>query len=363
MLHKEYGRTGKILGAIGCGGMRLPHPENPEEGIAILHAARRAGINYFDTAPYYCDDRSEAIFGEALRTMPPAPLPLYVSSKCSRPEAAEFRRGLERSLERLGLARIDFFHIWCVMDPADWRSRVDGGALAAALKAKEEGLIGHVCVSTHMTGPEIERMLADHPEIEGVTLGTCAINFPYRLQGVQAARRLGRGVVAMNPLGGGLIPQHPDAFDFIRGPDDPDVVTAALRFLVSDPAITTALVGFSSVAHVEAAVRAVESFEPYGPEHLENLRARIQQDFNEMCTGCGYCLPCPQGIPIPRYMDVHNLMQLGASADEIRGRLKYHWDMTPAQAAECVECGQCEARCTQHLPIIDRLKKVAAFRM
>ena len=160
MLHKEYGRTGITLGAIGCGGMRLPNPQDHDKGIEVLHAARRAGITYFDTAPYYCDNQSETIFGEALRTMPPSPLPLYVSSKCSRPEGSEFRRGLEKSLARLGL------------------SRIDGGALAAALKAKEEGLVGHVCVSTHMTGPDIERMLADHPEIEGVTLGTCAINFP-----------------------------------------------------------------------------------------------------------------------------------------------------------------------------------------
>ena len=362
MLYKHYGATGKQLSAIGFGGMRLPNPQRHDEGIALLHAARRAGITYFDTAPYYCDDQSEAIFGEALRSMPPSPLPLYTSSKCSRPAGSDFRRGLEQSLDRLGLPQITFFHIWCVMDPADWKARVAGGALREALRAKEEGLIGHVCVSTHMTGPEIGQMLADHPEIEGVTLGYCAINFPYRIQGVQAARRLGRGVVAMNPLGGGLIPQHPDVFDFIRAPGDPDVVTAALRFLVSDPAITTALVGFSSIAHVEAAVRAVENFTPHAPEHLEAIRARIQQDFNKMCTGCGYCLPCPQGIPIPRYMDVHNLMQLKASDDEIRARFKYHWDMTPEKAAECVECGLCESRCTQHLPIIDRLKKVAAFK-
>ena len=363
MIYKDYGTTGKQLSAIGCGGMRLPNPANPADGVAVLHAARRAGITYFDTAPYYCDDRSEDIFGEALRSMPSSPLPLYTSSKCSRPSGADFRSSLEKSLARLGVSQITFFHLWCVMDPADWKSRVAGGALAAALRAKEEGLIGHVCVSTHMNGAEIEQMLSDHPEIEGVTLGYCAINFPYRRQGVEAALRLGKGVVAMNPLGGGLIPQHSDVFDFIRAPGDSDVVTAALRFLVSDPGITAALVGFSSVDQVAAAVRAFDGFTPHRAEHLAAIRARIEQDFNEMCTGCGYCLPCPRGIPIPRFMDVHNLMQLKASDDEIRGRLKYHWDMTPEKAAECVECGQCEARCTQHLPIIDRLKKVAAFKI
>ena len=362
MIYKEYGATGKRVSAIGFGGMRLPNPRRHEEGIALLHAARRAGINYFDTAPYYCEDHSEAIFGEALRTMPPAPAPLYVSSKCSEPDGAAFRRGLEKSLQRLGLSRIDFFHVWCVMDPADWQARLKGGAIRAALKAKEEGLVGHVCVSTHMNGPDIERMLADHPEIEGLTLGYCAINFPYRRQGVDAACRLRQGVVAMNPLGGGLIPQHPEAFDFIRAPGDPDVVTAALRFVVLDPAIAVALVGFTTPDHLAAAVRAIADFTPPDAAHLAAIRANIEKDFNEMCTGCGYCLPCPQGIPISRYMDVHNLMQLGAGDEEIRGRLKYHWDMTSAQAAECVECGLCESRCTQHLPIIARLKKVAAFK-
>ncbi len=363
MLYNCYGTTGKPISTIGFGGMRLPDPMHHEKGIALLHAARRAGITYFDTAPYYCDDQSEVIFGEALRSMPPSPLPLYTSSKCSCPSASDFRRGLEQSLARLGVAQITFFHIWCVMDPADWRARVQGGALREALKAKEEGLIGHVCVSTHMTGPEIERMLTDHPEIEGVTLGYCAINFPYRRQGVEAAARLRRGVVAMNPLGGGLIPQHPDVFDFIRAPGDPDVVSAALRFLASDPGITCALVGFSSEAHIDQAVRALDGFEARSPEHLENLRNRIERDFNEMCTGCGYCLPCPQGIPIPRFMDIHNLLQLKCTDEEMRFRFKYHWDLTPQQAAECVECGQCESRCTQHLPIIDRLKTLARFRM
>ena len=363
MLYKSHGQTGKQLSAIGFGGMRLPTPRNHDAGIALLHAARRAGITYFDTAPYYCDDQSEDIFGEAFRSMPASPLPLYTSSKCSRPAASDFRRGLEKSLARLGLPQITFFHLWCVMDPADWQARVAGGALQEALKAKAEGLIGHVCVSTHMNGPEIAQLLADHPEIEAVTLGYCAINFPYRQQGVEAARRLQKGVVAMNPLGGGLIPQHPDTFDFIRGPGDPDVVAAALRFLVSDPGITTALVGFNSEAHVAAAVGALDRFVPHPPDHLEAIRAAIQKDFNEMCTGCGYCLPCPQGIPIPRYMDIHNLVQLKASDDDIRARFKYHWDMTPAKAAECVECGLCESRCTQHLPIIQRLRKVAAFRL
>lgn len=361
MIYNPFGHTGKCLSAVGFGGMRLPDPAHPEVAIALLHEARRAGITYFDTAPFYCDDRSEDIFGEALRSMPDSPLPLYVSSKCQESDGDAFRRSLEKSLSRLGLSRITVFHVWCVMNPDDWKSRVDGGALAAALRAKDEGLIEHVCVSTHMRGPEIARLIDDHPEIEALTLGYCAINFPYRREGVEAARRLGKGVVAMNPLGGGLIPRHAEAFDFIRDADDPDVVTAAIRFLVSDPAITTALIGFHSIGEVAAAVRAIDGFSPHPAPHLEEIRSRIEHDFNHMCTGCGYCLPCPRGIPIPQYMDIFNLMQLKAGEEALRVRFRLHWGLEPEGAARCIECGLCESRCTQHLPIIDRLKTLAAF--
>ena len=105
MRTNPYGSTGKQLSVIGFGGMRLPTPKNHDAGIALLHAARRAGVNYFDPAPNYCDDQSEIIFGEAIRTMPPADTPLYTSSKSYHPKASDFRRGLEQSLRRLGVPK------------------------------------------------------------------------------------------------------------------------------------------------------------------------------------------------------------------------------------------------------------------
>ena len=359
MLYKEYGSTGKKISVISFGGMRFPNPDDVEGSAELVLYAHNKGVNYFDTAPGYCKDKSEDIIGAAVRQMPPGSF--YVSTKCGSPSGDEVRKSIERSLQRLGLDRIHFFHIWCVLTPEAWEERKRGGAVEAALRAKEEGLVEHVVWSTHMRGNEIAAVIREGI-FEGVTLGYNAINFPFREEGVRAAGEARIGVVTMNPLGGGLIPRHAERFDFIRGPDDPDVVTAALRFNISHPEITSALVGFSTREQIDAACAAVEDFQPYPPEHLDRVRRRITENFNELCTGCGYCMPCPSGVDIPKLMDAYNFMLLEQNRQAALNRLRWHWGLRPEAATACTECGRCEKLCTQHLPIIQRLKEIAALR-
>ena len=115
----------------------------------------------------------------------------------------------------------------------------EGGAVDEALKAKGEGLIKHLAVSSHLQGDQIREILAEGP-LEGVTLGYSAINFPYRQAAIDAAGEMGLGVVTMNPLGGGLIPNNAEKFDFIRTEADESVVAAALRFNISQAPVSSA---------------------------------------------------------------------------------------------------------------------------
>ncbi|HUT61496.1 MAG TPA: aldo/keto reductase [Phycisphaerae bacterium] len=354
MLRKPYGRTGKELTVIGCGGMRFAEPEKIDANAEVVLHAYERGINYFDTAPGYCKDHSEEIVGAAVKQM--APGTFYVSTKCSSESGSKLTESLERSLKRLNVEKIDFFHIWCVVTLDQWKRR--GEAVKAALKAKEQGLVEHVAISSHLPGNELKGVLAEG-HFEGVTLGYSAINFPYRQEAVESAGRMGLGVVAMNPLGGGLIPQNPERLDFLRGPNDGTVVDAALRFVVSSPHITTALVGFTTKQHVDEAVSAVEDFQPYPPEHFERMKGSIIEAFDDLCTGCGYCLPCPQEVQIPKLMDAYNHLLLGGNRDSMRSRLKWHWGLSPEAAAACSMCGECEDKCTQHLPIRERMKLIS----
>ena len=361
MLYRPFGQTGKRLSVIGAGCMRFPTPPGEREiertAEVLLHAHAR-GVNYFDTAPIYCGDRSEEIVGAAVRQLKPGTF--YLSSKCGEDDGAAFRKGLERSLQRLGVDRIHFFHVWCLMNPADWSARKRGGAIREALRAREEGLIERLVFSSHMDGGETATVIAEGI-FEGVTLGFNAANFRFRRAALEAAARAGLGVVTMNPLAGGLIPAHPKRFDFIRAQGDPDVVTAALRFNLSHSAITCALVGFRDKADVDSALAALDSFTPRTDAEIARVERHLEEGFDGLCTGCEYCLPCPADIPIPRMMDAYNMLILEGDKKAVLERLHWQWSMDKAVAGRCTACGACEERCTQHLPIMERLKEIRSM--
>lgn len=360
MIYRTYGQTGRDVSVIGFGGMRFPDPQNIKRNAELILYAYDQGITYFDTAPFYCNDKSEASMGAAFRQMKADTF--TVSTKCGLSSGKELRESLERSLDRLGVDQIDFFNIWCVKSKEEWEARKTGGAVDALLKARDEGLVKHVVCSTHMARDEATEIF-NEGLFKGVTLGYNAINFPFREQVISDAAARNMGVVVMNPLGGGLIPQHAERFDFIRADGDPDVVHAGLRFVLSNPTVTVALVGFSSKNEIDSAVAATQKFMSHDGEHIDAIKKQITESLDGLCTGCSYCMPCPQGLLVPRMMDVYNMRILeGMEAKHMTDRLKYYWSMDPAIAEKCTACGACETRCTQHLPIIKRLKEIAALK-
>ncbi|MHC4562224.1 MAG: aldo/keto reductase [Planctomycetota bacterium] len=355
MLTRKYGRTDMDFSLVSFGGMRFDNPEDIDANADIVMHAYNKGITYYDTAPGYCHQLSEVIIGKAVAQM--GREKVYVGTKCSVADGDEMRASIEQSLERMGLDYFDVFYVWWVTSEEVWRQRVDGGAVAAAMKAKEEGLIRNVAISSHLPGDQLTGVI-NEVDFDGVLLGYCALNFPYRESAVAAAGAKQMGVLTMNPLGGGLIPQNAERLDFIRDADDPSVVSAALRFNLSNPNITSALVGFTTKDHIDQACAAVENFKPHSDEHLTATREQILESFDGMCTGCGYCLPCPKGVEIPQFMDAYNLKILGANDTAIAGRLQYHWTISPDNAKECTQCGECQTKCTQHIPICERLDEV-----
>lgn len=369
MIYNTYGKTGKKVSAVGFGGMRFDEKKSLEENAEIVRYASKMGINYFDTAPGYCSDTSETIFGEAFKHMPN---PFYVSTKGMPQEfnTAEKAIGaVKKSIERLGVKKIDFYHIWCIRQTEEYELAMKpGGQYDGLLQCKKEGLIDHIVLSSHQAGDEVKTILEDG-KIDGVLLGMNILNFPYRWDGVETAYNMDYGVVAMNPLAGGMIPTHEKELAFLsdlsNGEETP--TEAALRFIISCPQVSIALNGFTTKEHIDTACRIADECKPFTQDEIDTVGKKIGASMNEACTGCGYCNICPQGIAIPSFLQFYNEKHLFGKTDEEMAKMlatTYKWGILAGKensAGNCTECGLCETECTQHLHIISRLKEIAEW--
>jgi predicted aldo/keto reductase-like oxidoreductase len=357
---REYGRTGKRCSILGFGGMRFQKVEDTEACARMMVEAAQGGVNYFDTAPAYFGVKSELAFGHGFRELRRLGLPFYCATKTFQASEAGIRGEIEKQLQRLGLPAVDFYHVWSIISLENWRERQAKGIVQAFRRLKEEGLVRHICVSSHLVGDQNEELLREEM-FEGVLFGYSAYNFPAREKAFQAIAARGLGCVVMNPLGGGLIPQNPDLFDFLRSQPGQDIVEAALHFLFAHEQITTALVGFATLEEVRQGLRAVLSYRGLPAGEIERIKGSLREAFQDLCTGCQYCDHCPENIPVPKLMDAFNHWRLRGTPAAAAERLKWHWSLPASEAARCTACGQCEEACTQHLPIVERLRRLSTL--
>lgn len=361
MIYREYGKTGKRVSVIGFGGMRFKEVDNSTVCTEMMVEAAEGGVNYFDNAPGYFSTKSESRFGEGFEELKRRGLPFYCATKTFKSTEKEIRVEIDAQLKRLKLDKIDFYHVWCVTNLDNWRERKSNGIIKTFRRLKEEGLIGHICVSNHLIGDRIKELLAEDV-FEGVLFGYSAYNFSIRRPAFEAITRHKLGCVVMNPLGGGLIPQNPELFEFVKTREDETAVAAALRFLIAHEKITVALVGFGNIQEVREALSAAEGYKSISSEQLDKIKSGASASFEGICTGCRYCDDCPEGIPIPKLMDAYNHKILHGEDKAVIDRLNWHWSVSPDEAEKCTECGQCEEACTQHLDIIKRLKEITAIK-
>ncbi|MCC0646101.1 aldo/keto reductase [Clostridioides sp. ZZV14-6150] len=367
MRYVEYGKTGKMVSVVGYGGLRFDLEKSDQENADLIKYAYEKGINYFDTAPGYCDDRSEDIFGLAFRQIiKGGKTDFYVSTKGKPKEYDTAEKAIDavkKSIERLGVSKINFYHIWNIrkMEHYEFAMR-PGGQYEGLLKCKEEGLIDHIVFSSHQPGDEVIKVL-DENKFEGVTMGINILNFPYRLKGAKHAVENGYGVVAMNPLSGGTIPKYNEELSFLAREGE-STVESALRFNIGIPQINISLIGVNKKQDIDDACKIADENKIYSDKDIHDIETRLSKNMNEICTGCGYCKVCPKDINTPAYMLFYNEKQMFKKSDEEMIKSVYglaHWNYTmnsKAKAKECIACGKCEIECTQHLPIIARLKEI-----
>jgi predicted aldo/keto reductase-like oxidoreductase len=360
MKYSIFGRTGKSVSRLGMGGMRFEKEIPEKDCVSLIRYAHDKGVNYFDTAPVYNEDRSESIYGRAFSEMDRDAF--YVATKGDNAMgAAEITRHIERSLRRLKVEKIDFYFLWCVINPSQYRKALQPGrSLEAILKAKERGLIRHVGISSHMYSNDIDEII-DSQIFEFMMVPYNALNFSQRKEALVKAFQNNMGTVVMNPFYGGNIPQFKDIITIF--PDRPDrVVEDSLLFCLEAPEINIALAGMNRKEMVDFNTAVAEKSDIISPEAQKEKEALIHAAKPDMCTSCGYCLAhCPEKINIRSYMEIYNHYQLTGSVKETKGKSKWYHQFGPIfgddkRPSDCTECLACEEACTQYLNITERLK-------
>ncbi|MDR0377592.1 MAG: aldo/keto reductase [Spirochaetaceae bacterium] len=371
MRYVEFGRSGIQVSRLGFGCMRLPSYEkagktvyDEDASIALLRRAYELGVNYYDTAPGYCDTLSEGITGKAVK---PFRENIYLSTKNPIENASgdDYDKRLEKSLRRLDTDFIDFYHFWGItLDTFITKVCPPGGPLDRVKKWKAQGVVKHISFSFH-DAPE--NMLEIIRRGEGVFDSLlCQYNILDRSNeaGMAFAAEQGLGVVVMGPVGGGRLGAPSKVIRDLLPGGARSSAEAALRFVFTNPNLHIALSGMSSLEQLEENAALTDNAAPLNEEEQERLKAMMKE--NERlaglyCTGCNYCMPCPQGISIPEVftmMNYHRVYKITGYARKNYAMIGKVPFMQYKDASACVECGVCEDKCPQKLPIRRQLKEV-----
>ncbi len=369
MQYTEFGGTGIQVSRLGFGCMRFPSREvdgkkvfDEEESIRMMHRAMELGVNYFDTAPGYCEKQSEIIVGKALKGRRDK---VYLSTKYPSEEASgdDLERKLETSLKKLDTDYIDFYHMWGI-SLKTFVERLDtpDGPMARARKLRDAGVIRHISFSFH-DAPE--NMIEIIRRGEGVFASVlCQYNLLDRANedAIAYAHEQGLGVTIMGPVGGGRLGAPSKVIQDLLPGKVQSSAEMALRFVMNNRNVNIALSGMSSMDMVEENAAVASNMEPLTQAEEARIAASLEENrrlADLYCTGCNYCMPCPKGINIPeifKMMNYHRVYGLTKFARDNYARIgKEPW-LNFQNAAACVQCGACEKKCPQHLHIREQLR-------
>lgn len=361
MQYRQFGRTGVMVSALGFGAMRLP--QDDEEAVRVMRRAFELGVNYLDTARAYGE--SERKCGIALKGWRDRILLSTKNNLGGDMTVEGWWSRLNTSLEQLDTDYIDFYQVvhglgWDVYNDF----LVKGGGMEAVRKAKDQGLIKYICFSCHDTPANMIKLI-DTGEFDGFTIQYNLLDRANE-EPIAYAHEKGMGVVVMGPVGGGRLAAPSEQIKGMIKSDASSSAEVALRFVLSNPNVSTAISGMSTVEMVEENVATASREEPLLPNEKQAVEASLIENKRLMelyCTGCKYCMPCPNEVNIAenfRLMNLHRVYGLTDHARQLYKRLSNPERPNRGKRAEdCIECGECEPKCPQKIKIIEQLREVA----
>jgi predicted aldo/keto reductase-like oxidoreductase len=386
MQYRQMGSLDWKVSALGFGAMRLPSRRfslmgvNFEESKRIIRYGIDRGINYLDTAWFYHLGESEKFLGEILKDgyrekvklVTKLPLPIVFREE-------DFDRFLASQLERLQTEVVDIY-LFHSMNANAFEKIKNLRLIQKMEQAQNQGLIKHIGFSFHDTFPVFKEIVDYYPwdmvQIQYNYMDTC---LQATTEGLEYAHSKGIAVVIMEPVKGGILANPPaeakalmDAASVRRTPVD-----WALQFLWNRPEVATVLSGMSNMQQVvencDSADRSgINILNQEEVEVLDRLADIYREKILVDCTGCDYCMPCPDGVNIPQNFAILNNLSLETgirrrfnarrSYRKLTGRADRIDPENPnGSALLCTTCGECIPKCPQEIDIPTELEKVHAI--
>lgn len=373
MKYRDFPAAGRQVSALGMGCMRMPtleqegNPIDRPKAIELIRHLIDNGVTYVDTAYPYHDGKSEELVGEALkdgyreRVVLATKLPVWLVK-----EHADMERYLDEQLRRLGTDHVDIY-LAHALDAQRFDEMVKLDLFGFMDEMVKKGKIRYPGFSFHDDAAVFRRIVDSYDwKVAQVQMNLLDEFNQATMEGVRYAAGKGIRIVVMEPVrGGALVKSVPDEIRALYESGAPGRSAAewAFRWLIDKPEFMTILSGMSNLEQADDNLRIFSAAEAgclteSEKSVLEKVRKTYEARIQVGCTGCEYCMPCPQGINIPQIFKGYDTASMfGDFADFCK-----RYNAMEVNASACVGCESCVDACPQHFktPIPEMLKKIHA---
>lgn len=372
MTYNSFGRISGKVSCFGMGCMRLPHKKNEqgmdmideEESVKMIRHAISEGVNYFDTA--YAYPGSEEVLGKALKGTDRKNV--MIATKCPMDEIngySDYQRIIDESLRRLDTDYIDVYLFHC-LNRKGWEKVKSTNGIAFMEEMKRIGKIKAIGFSFHAEHDLFKEIIdAFRWDMCLIQLNILDRDHQAGVNGLRYAGQKDIPVVIMEPLKGGLLGSKPpkevaDLLDSYH--EKRSLVEWSFRWLYNQEEVKVVLSGVSSMEQLNDNLRIFsEGRTNVMSRSDEELIKQVKDIYSSIvrvgCTGCSYCMPCPNGVNIPEIFKIYNDSALSTWSEF--GKVFY--DLVAVSngrdASKCTGCRTCEKRCPQGIPIVECLKE------
>jgi uncharacterized protein len=322
------GNTGIEAVKLGFGGIPIQRVSEAQAIEVVVHALEK-GMDFIDTSRMYTT--SEGRIGKALKQTDKK---AAVATKSFNRTADGIQKDVDLSLKELQIDYIDIYQCHGISIEEEYQKVIaPDGALSGLLKAKEQGLIGHVGITSHSL--DLLEKIIDDGLFETIMVCFSFLEPAAKEKVIPKARAKGVGIIAMKPFSGGVI-------------EAPEV---ALKWVLSYPDILV-IAGVEDKKLIDQNWSAFQGSYALSAAEEEKIRELCKEYDKTFCRRCDYCLPCPAEIPIQFVLGMRSLLKRMGP-----GALKTPmFENMLKKAAGCTECGECMERCPYDLPIPDMIK-------